>query len=267
MSQTLTPRCRAIWIAGVLLPLSLIIFLTGGAVLSRADSSQSSGSSSNPQQARQQERERHEPSLAGQLAKETREAAGEGENAAFKQSGSIKWLARITGLSQEHAYWLAVMLNFAVVVVAIVWAARKFLPGIFRERTAAIQKAIEEARKASSEARCRLADIEARLSRLDVEIGSMRAAAEKEAQADDARIKAATEADTRKIIESAEQEIAAAVKQARRELAAYAADLAVSHAQKQIRVDADTDHALVRGFAEHLSVNSSNGPRTKKGGK
>lgn len=273
MSQTLTVRCPAIRVAGVLLPLCQLILIMG-AVLARADSSSASDSSSSPRQEqqqkrgqeRQQKREGHEPSsMAGQLAEETREAAGEGENAEFKQSASIKWLARITGLSPEHAYWLAVLLNFAVVVAALVWAGRKFLPGVFRERTAAIQKAMEEARKASTEARRRLADIEARLSRLDVEIGSMRAAAEKEAQADDARIKAATEADARKIIESAQQEIDAAAKQARRELAAYAADLAVSHAQKQIRVDADTDEALVRGFGEQLSANSSNGKDTKKG--
>jgi len=217
--------------------------------------SQNDKSSSNTRTEQQQERKSDQhPSLAGELARETREAAGEDENAKFKQSVSIKLLARITGLSQEHAYWLAVLFNFAVVAAVIIWASRKYLPGIFRDRTASIQKAMEEARKASAEARARLSEIEARLSRLDVEIADMRTAAEKEAAAEEARILAAAEADKRKVIESAEQEITAAVKQARRELAAYAADLAVAHAQKQIRVDAEADQALVRGFAEQLAA-------------
>jgi F-type H+-transporting ATPase subunit b len=265
MNQSLTHACRAVRLSAVFLPLSLMIVVTAGTALAGANSrSQASAASSNSQQQKHERREGE--SLAGELAKETRAAAGEDEKAAFLQSPSIKWLARITGLSQQHAYWLAVLLNFGVVAAALTWAARKFLPGLFRERTAAIQKAMEEARKASAEARRRLSDIEARLSRLDVEIARMRAVAEKEAQGEDARLKEATEADTRKIIESAQQEIAAATKQARRELAAYAADLAVSHAQKQIRVDAETDETLVRAFAEQLSANSSNGPRTKKGG-
>ena len=46
----------------------------------------------------------------------------------------------------------------------------------------------------------------------------MTANAEKEAAAEEARIKAAAEEDARKIVESAEQEIAAAAKLARREL-------------------------------------------------
>lgn len=212
-------------------------------------------SSSNTRTEQQQERKSDQhTSLAGELAKETREAAGEDENAQFKQSGSIKLLSRITGLSQEHAYWLAVLFNFAVVAAVIIWASRKYLPGIFRDRTTSIQKAMEEARKASAEARARLSEIEARLSRLDVEIADMRTAAEKEAAAEEARILAAAKADKRKVIESAEQEITAAVKQARRELAAYAADLAVAHAQKQIRVDAEADQGLVRGFAEQLAA-------------
>jgi F-type H+-transporting ATPase subunit b len=245
-----------------------MMVVAAGTALARGNSRpQASAASSNSGQEQQQKHERRERrGLAGELAEETRAAAGEDEKAAFMQSRSIQSLARITGLSPQHAYWLAVLLNFGVVAAALTWAARKFLPGLFRERTAAIQKAMEEARRASAEARRRLADIEARLSRLDVEIAGMRAAAEKEAQAEDARLKEATEADTRKIIESAQQEIAAATKQARRELAAYAADLAVSHAQKQIRVDAETDATLVRGFAEQLSANSSNGPRTKRGG-
>ena len=266
MIKTLTHYCPLTRLGGVLTFLCLMVVVAGNTLAQEPSPSQADNSPSSPQEP-QHKREQHKRnSLAAQLAQETRGAAGEGENAAFKQSPSIKWLARKTGLSQEQAYWLAVLLNFAVVVAAIVWASKKFLPGLFRARTTAIQKAMEEARKASSEARHRLAEIELRLSRLDVEIGGIRAAAEKESQAEDARIQAATEEDTRKIIESTEQEIAAAVKQARRDLAAYAADLAVSHAQKQIRVDADTDQALLRGFAEQLSAMKSNGPGGKKGG-
>ena len=83
---------------------------------------------------------------------------------------------------------------------------------MFRDRTASIQQAMQEARQASEEANRRLAEIEARLSRLDAEIGGMREAAEKEAAAEEVRIKAAAAEDARKIVESAEQEIAAAAK-------------------------------------------------------
>jgi F-type H+-transporting ATPase subunit b len=191
---------------------------------------------------------------AAESAKESREAAGEDETAQFKQSASVKFLAKLTGLSLDHAYWLSVLVNFAVVAGLIFWLSKKNLPGMFRNRTASIQKAMEEARKASQEANRRLADIDTRLSKLDVEIGSMHAAAEKEAAAEEARIKAAAVEDTHKIVELAEQEIAAAAKSARRELTAYAADLAVSLATKQIKVDSATDQALIRSFAQQLSA-------------
>ena len=67
----------------------------------------------------------------------------------------------------------------------------------------------------------------------------------KKPAAEEKRIKAAAAEDARKIVESAQQEIAAAAKSARRELTAYAADLAVSLAKKQIMVDAATDQATV----------------------
>lgn len=185
--------------------------------------------------------------------------AGGNETAQFRHSGSVKLLSRITGLSPDGAYWLAVILNFAAVVIAIIWASKKFLPTVFRNRTASIQKSIEEARRASEDANQRLTQIESRLSRLDDEIAQMRATSEKEAAAEEERIKAAAEEDARRIVESAEQEIAAAAKTARRELTAYAADLAVTLATKQIRVDAPTDQALVRNFADQLS----NGGRGK----
>jgi F-type H+-transporting ATPase subunit b len=194
-----------------------------------------------------------------QLAHESNEAAGEGkdEMAEFKESGSVQMIARLTGLNLQQSYWLSIVLNFVVIAGVIVWAGYKYLPGIFRDRSAAIQKAMQEAQMASEEARRRLADIESRLMKLDVEIGMMRDAAEKEGAAEEARIQAAAEEDARKIVASAEQEIAAAVKAARRQLKAYAADLAVGLAGKQIRVDAATDQALVRNFAGQLGADDS----------
>jgi len=243
-----------------LLPLAVAMFLlltwfalTGHA----AEAAVGSSATANPQQAGQNASvSASDPaSLSQQLVKETREAAGEDDQAQFKHSSSVQLVARVTGLNLEQAYWLCFLLNFAIIAAAISWFMKKNLPGVFRSRTASIQKAMEEARKASEDANRRLADIEARLSRLNVEIGEIRAAAEKDAAAEEQRIKVAAEEDARKIVESAEQEIAAAAKSARRELTAYAADLAVSLAKKQIHVDAATDQALVRNFAQQLSTN------------
>jgi F-type H+-transporting ATPase subunit b len=205
----------------------------------------------------------HPHSLSQQLTKESREAAGEDDQSQFKQSASVRWVAKTTGLNLEHAYWLCVLLNFAVVAIAIFWVSKKNLPAAFRNRTASIQKAMEEARKASMDANQRLGEIEARLSKLDVEISGMRSAAEKDAAEEEERIKAAAAEDARKIVESAEQEIAAAARSARRELTAYAADLAVALAKKQIHVDPATDQNLIRNFAQQLSTN---GGDSRKGG-
>ena len=192
---------------------------------------------------------------------ESREASGEDETTQFKHSASVRMLAKMTGLSLDGAYWLAAILNFAIVVGVVAWFSKKNLPAMFRNRTASIQKALEEARKASEDANRRLSDIESRLGRLGEEISEMRAAAEQEAAVEEERIKAAAVEDARRIVASAEQEIAAAAKTARRELTAYAADLAVALATKQIRVDESTDQALVRRFAQQLSSDGAPGKK------
>jgi F-type H+-transporting ATPase subunit b len=198
-------------------------------------------------------------------SKESRAAADEDEQAQLKHSAAVQGVAKLTGLSLDHAYWLCVVLNFAVIAGTVIYFSKKNLPGVFRNRTASIQRAMQEARQASDEANRRLGEIETRLSRLDAEIAGMRASAEKEAVAEEARIQAAAEEDARKIVESAEQEIAAAAKAARRELTAYAANLAVSLAARQIKVDTATDQALVREFAKELSPNDPKGAGTKSG--
>jgi F-type H+-transporting ATPase subunit b len=194
------------------------------------------------------------PETPGQeLTEASEHAAGEHEeNAEFKQSPSVAFLARITGLSLHAAYWLAIAINFAVVAGAILWFSKSSMPGMFRARTQTIRKTMDEAQRASADARRRLGEIESRLAKLDGEIAAMRAQAEAEAAAEEQRIKAAAGEEARKIVESAGQEVEAAARLARRELKAYAAELAISLAEKRIQVDAGTDRALVDSFVGHL---------------
>jgi F-type H+-transporting ATPase subunit b len=260
MSATTVPSSKKIVRAGLL---ALLLAICVSVTPLRAQESPASPEQKQSSGTSAEQPPRQSPNQAGgpgrQLVHESKEAAGEekDEMAEFKQSASVRGIARLTGLNLQQSYWLSVVLNFVVIAAVIIWAGRKYLPGMFRDRTAAIQKAMQEAQKASEDARRRLAEIESRLMKLDVEIGTIRDEAEREGAAEAARIQAAAEEDARKIVTAAEQEIASAAKAARRQLTAYAADLAVGLARKQIHVDATTDQALVRTFGGELGASAS----------
>jgi len=254
-----------------LLPLALLVFSVAVPLRTFAYAQEQSAAPSSqqtPAEPTKKEGDQATPdqkTIGGELAGETREAEGEGEeNVNLKHAAPVRWLARKIGLNVHQAHLLALFLNFAIIVVVVVWAARKFVPGMLRNRNASIQHALEEARTASQDANRRLAEIEKRLRQLDVEIGQMQATAEKEAQAEDVRIQKAAEEDIRKVALAAEQEIAAAAKQARRELTTHTAGLAIALARKQINVDSNTDQVLVRTFASKLATRS---PHDDDGGK
>lgn len=246
----------------ILRPGLLALFLCAVACLplSAGFAQESSGTdSSKPAAAEGQVQTEAHRSNAAEMSRESRESAGEGENAQFKHSATVRKIATMTGLSVDTVYWISVVLNFGVIAVVILWACVKQLPPAFRSRTGQIQKAMAEARKASEDANRRLSEIESRLSHLDGEIARMRATADKEAADEEARIQAAVEQEGRRIVESAEQEIAAATKSARRELAAHAASLAVSLAAQQIHVDRATDDSLLSDFMRELSSSGKDG--------
>jgi F-type H+-transporting ATPase subunit b len=177
------------------------------------------------------------------------------EEAQFKESASVKKLAGWLGLSVTQAFWLSTLLNFAVIAALIFFGMKSSLPKMFRERTAAIQKGIEEARKASADSASKLQDIELRLAKLDQDIASMKTQAEQDAEAEDRRLRAATEDEKKKILQTAEQEITSASNSARNELKRYAAELAIALAEKRISVDEASDKNLVREFAAQLDGN------------
>jgi len=234
-----------------------------GVVLAFGQSSEPAQPSQGTSQA--QDADKNHPHLGRQLAQESREAAGEDDTAQFKRSWSVQKIAQLTGLSMEQSYKLSVFINIfclAVLMIGVLWkwGIPTLMPPpvpYMRERTVLIRKAMEEARQASADANRRLSEVEARLSRLGAEIAAMSAAGEKEASAEEERIKVAAEDDARRIVAAAEHEIDAAAKSARRDLTAFAADLAVALATKQIRVDETSDQALVGSFAAQLSGGDS----------
>lgn len=169
-----------------------------------------------------------------------------------EHSPVVSWIGRVIKIGPERAYALSLIINFGI-LIAFFWVLLKGkIPQMFRERTATIQRGIREAQAASAEAAQRLKGIEERLAKLDSEVAEIRASAEREAAAEEMRIRQAAEEDKHKVVEAAETEITAITRNARRELKSYAATLAVDLASRKIRVDEPTDKVLVREFVDQL---------------
>jgi len=186
--------------------------------------------------------------------KEKEVEKGGDEEERLKESASVRWIAQKLGITPHHDYLIVAWFNFLVIAAVMGKYLIKYLPGMFRSRTSSIKQSMEDARKASDEANRRLGDIESKLSRLDVDIAAIRAEAEAVNKAEEARLQGSIEEERKKIVLSSQQEIEAAAAQARRELKVYAADLAVSLAEKKINVDEATDKALVRNFVEQIDA-------------
>ena len=193
-----------------------------------------------------------ELSNASERAVHAEEGKEHEENAQFKYSAMVAKLGRMVGIGPEGMYWVSLLVNFLVLVGFFWMLLKSKLPQMFRERTSTIQKALKEAQTASAEASRRMGEIEARLSKLDSEVSDIKAGAEREAAAEEDRMRAAAEDDKRKVVDAAESEIAAIARSARHELKSFAASLAVDLASKRIKVDDSTDQSLVRQFVGHL---------------
>jgi F-type H+-transporting ATPase subunit b len=206
-------------------------------------------------QTEQRQPENPNSAIGGELAKESREAesaAEHEENAQFKYSPTVKWIAKHLGMDPHAAYFVSLIINFGILALFFYILLRGKIPAMFRDRSNSIHRAIREAQAASAEATARLSQIESRLSKLDTEIAGIRAESEKTAVAEEQRIRASAEEDKRRVVEGAKAEIDSIARNARRDLKSYAASLAVDIAGKRIHVDERSDEALVREFVDQL---------------
>lgn len=179
------------------------------------------------------------------------------EEDAYRKSPSVIWLGSKLGLNPDQSSLAFTLFNFALLAAAFGWVAVKLLPKFFRNRSAAIQKSLVDARTATEEARARLSGVEARLAKLDDDIAAMRSHAEQDSAQEEQRIKASVEDEKKKILAEAEQEIAMATMHAQKLLQQHAAELAIEQAARKLVVSAETDRLLVQGFAQRLTGNES----------
>lgn len=144
--------------------------------------------------------------------------------------------------------------NFLILVGGLGYLGKKFAGSFFQDRTAQIQRSIDEANKYRQEAERRAGHMEERLSLLAADIDALRREARGEMNAEAERIRRATAEQAAKLQARARQEIEALTRAAKNALKAHAAQLAVDLARQRIesQMSPTTQGVLVDSFAREL---------------
>ena len=149
--------------------------------------------------------------------------------------------------------------NFVLLAAGLGYLVGKNAPGIFRSRTATIQKDITEAQTAKKDAEARAAAVDARVQALGTEMNKLREQSKAEMQQEGDRIRQETARMMAHLEAQASGEIESAGKVARRELKEYSAKLALELAEQRIRTgsNAATESGLVDVFLSDLGRQGS----------
>jgi len=124
--------------------------------------------------------------------------------------------------------------NFAIVVVALVFALKKPVAAYLQAKTDQIRAELVDAKEKNAKAEVELEQAKALLGSIDDEVEKAKGEARKAAGAEIARILNAAEIEAARIREIAKKEIDNEVETARRKLLARAAELSVSLAHEKL---------------------------------
>jgi F0F1-type ATP synthase membrane subunit b/b' len=144
--------------------------------------------------------------------------------------------------------------NLLIFAGLFIYILRRPVSEALRARREGIRRELMRAQEERNAALAKLEEVEARLSRLDDEVRSVREQSEREAAEERERIRRSTEEETRKLREQAQREIESAGKAARADLREFAAEQSVRLAEKMIRRDIrpEDDARLVNLRVEEL---------------
>ena len=206
-----------------------------------------------PVKAHAQENAAQQHETAAQTSAAPEKPSQEEQEQAFLNAPIVHKIADLLHISEPVARVGLLLLNFAIIFFAIAIPLSKTMPKVFRRRSQNLSRDLDEARKASEEARKRMAAVEEKLAGLAGDIAAFRSQVEQESLEDEKRIKASLEEERLRIVASAEQEISAAAAHARRSLKTFAADLAIDTAARQLKLTPEADRALIGEFIGQAS--------------
>jgi F0F1-type ATP synthase membrane subunit b/b' len=172
------------------------------------------------------------------------EAPAAGEKGLFEEGGLLNY----PGLEA----WK--FLNLFLFIAVLYFLLRKPLGNIFRERRESIERELSRAKQERDAAEAKLAEVNARLAKLDAETAAIREQSEREIAAEAARIQQQTQEEIAKLREQAAHEITAAGKTVKQDLRRFAAEESVKLAEQLIRQDIrpDDDTRMVNREIQEL---------------
>ena len=179
------------------------------------------------------------------------------ETDVYRHASVVQAIGRKLGMDGETTARVFETINFLIIVFAIVIPIVRIMPKVLRKRSETLNHDIKTAREATADANARLSVVEAKLAGLDAEIQRFRTQIEQESLEDEKRIKASIEEESARIVSAAEQEIAQAAAQARRGLRTFAADLAITQAEKQLVLTPEVDRAVIDEFIAGVAANGA----------
>jgi F-type H+-transporting ATPase subunit b len=145
-------------------------------------------------------------------------------------------------------------INLFVFVGVMIYLLRRPLSTALAARGAAIKAQLVAAQKERDQALAKLAEVQARLSKLDSEVALIQQQSKSEAELERERITRDTEQELQKLREQAQREIVGAGKVARHDLRRFAAQQSVQLAEEMIRRDikSEDDARLIKLNVEQL---------------
>ena len=166
-------------------------------------------------------------------------------------------------LEGESIWWnypgleLWKFVNLAVFTAGAIYLHQRFgkpISEALRARGEGIKRELQRAREEKEQALAKLAEVEAKIQRMDSEVSSIREQAKLEAEAERERIKVATETEMTKLKLQAQREIESAAKAAVQELREFAAHQSVALAEESITRDlrAEDDKRIIGLNVEQL---------------
>ena len=149
---------------------------------------------------------------------------------------------------------IAKLLNFAVLVGALVYFLRAPIAGYLASRDTQIRQELVTAAEMRTAATAQLAEIDRKMSALPAELETLRLQGAEDVKAEQARIAAAAVHERERLLDQTRREIETRLRIAKRELTEHAAQLSVQVAEERIRrsITPDDQIRLVDRYAAQL---------------